>query len=566
MKASSDSKAKATTATSKRSGKPSPTKGPTSGSKRAAPPATRAAKPAPAPHAAAPPRVVAKATTKATAVKAAAAKPKAVAATAKPKASTEVVHRSVGLVKKPDASAAPSKPAAVAKKKKVASVSPKHAAASSKAAPKKKQQQQQASERDEGGKKKQKKQVTTELTGQKDAPAVPAGKPATPPPPPQSSMAIPLDETGSAKEGMPDDIQSKAFQAFRLADTNNDGVIDVEELHKILRAMYGSITLPETNRVYQAVDENRSGKITFDEFLAAVSRYHWDLQLLVPDDAPDAALDFEWEIPEKQLHRMDTIGQGTFGVVYKAKWQGCAVAVKEIRVASMTPQILKEFRVEISILSKLRHPNIVLFMGASTLNTLLIVTEMIEGGSMDDVILQKEGALRLSQEQLLKVAYQTALGMNYLHQLNPQIIHRDLKPSNILLEKTSHNAKLIDFGLSCVRSPTQKLKEVVGTPIWMAPELLRGEKYTEKVDVYSYGLCLWGFFTGETPLESLSFDELINDVAYAGYRPELEELERQMPDLALLIKRCWDNDAATRPSFDTIVQHNNFNVFASLSL
>eukprot|EP00727_Mastigamoeba_balamuthi_P006875 m51a1_g2808 putative protein kinase (634) ;mRNA; r:123326-127230 len=405
-----------------------------------------------------------------------------------------------------------------------------------------------------------------------------------------SMLALSSSRRNAEPEEVPDEIMAMAFKSFQIADINHDGTIDENELYTVLKLIIPNITLPETNRLYQDIDRNRSGRITFDEFVRAIVKYKWNLSPLEkqmaaktavaapPPAAPsDSDQSFEWEIPLSQIHKEAKLGEGTFGLVFKAKWRGCPVAVKEIR-GQITQEAVEDFKKEITLMSKMRHPNIVLFMGASTRNKLAIVTEFVNGGSMYDII-HKQGAT-FTLGWLLRVAYESALGMVYLHGMTPQIVHRDLKPMNILVDRESNHVKLIDFGLSCLKPTRQHLTETVGSPIWMAPELLRNEPYTEKVDVYSYSLCLLEFFTGETPYLQLNLEELIQHVVStpplllrlllrtltkrAGRSPKGVEGQRvEIPEgipheARDLIRLCWAHDPARRPSFESIIRHPVF--------
>jgi sterile alpha motif and leucine zipper-containing kinase AZK len=126
-----------------------------------------------------------------------------------------------------------------------------------------------------------------------------------------------------------------------------------------------------------------------------------------------------------------------------------------------------------------------------------MVTEYLSGGNLYEVLHEKK--TRINPVMLVQMAWQTALGLNYLHLSNPQILHRDLKPMNLLLDSNA-NVKICDFGLSCVKEKRAVVTESVGSPFWMAPEVLMGKPYNEKADVYSFGVLLYEFLTGVIPM------------------------------------------------------------------
>eukprot|EP01133_Synstelium_polycarpum_P011935 gene11935-13910_t len=211
---------------------------------------------------------------------------------------------------------------------------------------------------------------------------------------------------------------------------------------------------------------------------------------------------------ELQIHAK--LGEGTFGVVYKGAWRGSTVAIKQIKInEDVTNQVLDEFRKELTILSKLRHPNIVLLMAACTQPpNLCFVTEFLNGGSLYDTLHSKK--IRMNMPLYKKLAQQIAQGMNYLHLSG--VIHRDIKSLNLLLDENM-NVKICDFGLSRLKSKSTAMTKSIGSPIWMAPELLVGEDYTEKVDVYAFGIILWELGTGELPYSGLDSVQLALAVA-----------------------------------------------------
>eukprot|EP01119_Soliformovum_irregulare_P001961 TRINITY_DN1191_c0_g1_i3.p1 TRINITY_DN1191_c0_g1~~TRINITY_DN1191_c0_g1_i3.p1 ORF type:complete len:422 (+),score=108.72 TRINITY_DN1191_c0_g1_i3:192-1268(+) len=294
--------------------------------------------------------------------------------------------------------------------------------------------------------------------------------------------------------GYDDQFKADALRIFNLADEDGSGTIDQTELHELLQQLLGPISRPESNRIYFEMDTNQSGSITFDEFLTALIKYKWDTSGITPklaqsrkEKLTQSALTYEWEIPSNEIEIKKKLGSGCFGIVYTAKWRGLRVACKKLSKTPITKDVLEDFRNEVAILGSLRHPNLLLFMGASTSNktNMCIITEFMEGGNLHDLLHSSSKAFDMLT--VITWAKQIAFGVNYLHLTN--IIHRDLKPSNMLLDKY-YNVKLCDFGLAVMKPKESAVTEgAAGTPVWRAPEMLKNEPYDEKVDTYSFGLC-----------------------------------------------------------------------------
>ncbi|KAJ7976058.1 CTR1-like protein kinase [Quillaja saponaria] len=267
----------------------------------------------------------------------------------------------------------------------------------------------------------------------------------------------------------------------------------------------------------------------------------------------ELALDMEdLDIPWSDLVLKERIGAGSFGTVHRADWNGSDVAVKILMEQDFHAERFKEFLREVAIMKRLRHPNIVLFMGAVTQPpNLSIVTEYLSRGSLYR-LMHKPGARdMLDEKRRLSMAFDVAKGMNYLHRRNPPIVHRDLKSPNLLVDK-KYTVKVCDFGLSRLKANTfLSSKSAAGTPEWMAPEVLRDEPSNEKSDVYSFGIILWELATLQQPWGNLNPAQVVAAVGFKGKRLEIpSDLN---PQVASIIEACWANEPWKRPSFSSIM-------------
>lgn len=268
----------------------------------------------------------------------------------------------------------------------------------------------------------------------------------------------------------------------------------------------------------------------------------------------EPSLAMDWlEISWDELHVKERVGAGSFGTVHRAEWHGSDVAVKVLTVQDFLDDQLKEFLREVAIMKRVRHPNVVLFMGAVTKRPhLSIVTEYLPRGSLYRLIHRPAAGEMMDQRRRLRMALDVAKGINYLHNLNPPILHWDLKSPNLLVDK-NWTVKVCDFGLSRFKANTFiSSKSVAGTPEWMAPEFLRGEPSNEKSDVYSFGVILWELATMQQPWNGLSPAQVVGAVAFQNRRLAIPQ--NTSPVLASLMESCWADDPAQRPSFANIVE------------
>eukprot|EP00771_Trimastix_marina_P001927 gnl/Trimastix_PCT/3037.p1 GENE.gnl/Trimastix_PCT/3037~~gnl/Trimastix_PCT/3037.p1 ORF type:complete len:725 (-),score=71.40 gnl/Trimastix_PCT/3037:37-2076(-) len=250
------------------------------------------------------------------------------------------------------------------------------------------------------------------------------------------------------------------------------------------------------------------------------------------------------------LKILERIGQGASGEVFKGMLHGSPVAVKRLfdNAISPTQSNLTEFNREVTVMKTLRHPNVVLFIGATTSRPLILVSEFMARGSLFELL---HSNIELSWELRMMMALDAALGMSYLHNMNPPLLHRDLKSQNLLVDDTLV-VKVADFGVSRFDEPIAATMTFAGTPLWTAPELYSCDvrRFGLPADVYSYGITLWELVTRQIPFGHLRPIQVISEVV-RGTRPEIP---LTCPvDVASLMEDCWHADPTMRPSFDEVV-------------
>lgn len=315
--------------------------------------------------------------------------------------------------------------------------------------------------------------------------------------------------------------------------------------------------------------------IVLDSHTTAISR--WLLGSAANRVAPPANV--SWLVDYKDLNFIRPIGEGSYGHVYLAEWKGSNVAIKTLKKSgSLSPESKAtiNFAQEIDIVSQIRHPHIVLFMGAGVDNNhaIFLMTEYMDQGSLSDLI--RTPSVYLSPFMVTSIFAQTAAGLKFLHSGNRA--HGDLKPANILLD-SRYNCKLADFGVTFI-SELKPVEDTAGdaeatepgnagspgtnelsggqgfrygTLAYAAPEVLHGRRPSPASDMYSLAMTMWEVAALEVPHSAL-IDEssaagLIYMVAEAKFRPEVPD---NLPnrDVAELMTRLWNPSPKDRPTAD----------------
>uniref|UniRef100_A0A1D1XU07 non-specific serine/threonine protein kinase n=1 Tax=Anthurium amnicola TaxID=1678845 RepID=A0A1D1XU07_9ARAE len=211
----------------------------------------------------------------------------------------------------------------------------------------------------------------------------------------------------------------------------------------------------------------------------------------------------------EDYHVIELVGEGSFGKVYKGrrKYTGKTVALKFILKHGKSEKDIHNLRQEIEILRKLKHENIIEMLDAfETPQEFCVVTEFAQGELFE--ILEDDKCL--PEDQVQAIAKQLVKALHYLH--SNRIIHRDMKPQNILIGPGSV-VKLCDFGFARAMSAnTVVLRSIKGTPLYMAPELVREQPYNHTVDLWSLGVILYELFVGQPPFYTNSVYALVRHI------------------------------------------------------
>uniref|UniRef100_A0A7N0T5G9 Protein kinase domain-containing protein n=2 Tax=Kalanchoe fedtschenkoi TaxID=63787 RepID=A0A7N0T5G9_KALFE len=270
------------------------------------------------------------------------------------------------------------------------------------------------------------------------------------------------------------------------------------------------------------------------------------------------SLDAKWLIDPKDLFVGPKIGEGAHAKVYEGKYKNQIVAIKILHKGDTSEEITKRasrFAREVVMLSRVQHKNLVKFIGACKEPVMVIVTELLSGGTLRKYLLNMRPRC-LDMPVAVGFALDIARGMECLH--SHGIIHRDLKPENLILTADHKIVKLADFGLAREESLTEMMTAETGTYRWMAPELYstvtlrQGEKkhYNHKVDAYSFAIVLWELIHNKLPFEGMSNLQAAYAAAFKNVRPCCDDLPE---DLERIVTSCWKEDPNSRPNFTQII-------------
>ncbi|AYU77111.1 mitogen-activated protein kinase kinase 2 [Leishmania infantum JPCM5] len=249
---------------------------------------------------------------------------------------------------------------------------------------------------------------------------------------------------------------------------------------------------------------------------------------------------------------IESIGEGSFGKVYKARIKGTGqiVAMKFIVKKGKNEKELKNLRSEIEILTKLNHPHIImLFDSFETDSDFVVVMEYAQGELYD--ILEDEKQLPAKEVQ--KIAKQLIQALNYLH--SNRIIHRDMKPQNILIGQNGA-VKLADFGFARSMSyNTIVLTSIKGTPLYMAPELVQERAYDNRVDLWSLGCILYELYYGKPPFYTNNLFALIKKIVCEPVKYDSKANDPISPEFKSFLSGLLTKSASSRLNWPELLNH-----------
>jgi len=255
--------------------------------------------------------------------------------------------------------------------------------------------------------------------------------------------------------------------------------------------------------------------------------------------------------PHQLYVNLEKCGEGAAGEVFLAyeKDTNRKVAIKKMDLGKENAKILIT---EVYIMKTSHHASIIEYIDSFALDgQLWVVMEYMDGGCLTDV-LEEYKSVSLTEYQIAYICEQALLGLAYIHTLNR--IHRDIKSDNILLNRAGA-VKIADFGYAAqLKAEQAKRTTIVGTPYWMAPELIRGQEYTNKVDVWSLGIMTMEMAEGEPPYMEYPPLRALFLITTKGI-PDLKVPEKWSPQFRQFVSLCLDVDTEKRWNATQLLKH-----------
>uniref|UniRef100_A0A8B9LTR8 Tyrosine-protein kinase n=1 Tax=Astyanax mexicanus TaxID=7994 RepID=A0A8B9LTR8_ASTMX len=263
-----------------------------------------------------------------------------------------------------------------------------------------------------------------------------------------------------------------------------------------------------------------------------------------PQDLSHTTVD-EWELPKDDFTLEEQLGSGFFADVYRGKWKNrINVAIKILKNNASLNQ--REFHLEVQVLKRLRHRHLISLFAICTSSTpYYIITELMEKGNLLDFLRSTEGGA-LDLVSVIDMAAQVADGMSYLEEQNS--IHRDLAARNVLVGE-GYICKVADFGLArFIKEPIYISEEKKIPYKWTAPEAITHNRFSNKSDVWSFGILLYEIVTyGGNPYPGFTSSEAVRQITQYNYRMSAPP---KCPRFVYeIMMSCWSTNPEDRPDF-----------------
>lgn len=265
-----------------------------------------------------------------------------------------------------------------------------------------------------------------------------------------------------------------------------------------------------------------------------------------PTDLPPASEVIKNQDPRAFLQDLTKLDEGSTCTVYTANYLGRIIAVKEMMLTPKNEKVLVD---ETRLMYSMKNSHIVEFLGAYRVDdTLWILMELMDGGSLTNVATFCD----CQEAHIAYFAREVLLALEYMHSQNK--IHRDIKTDNVLLTSEGY-VKLADFGYTAQLAPgTENRKSIVGTPYWMAPELIKSIPYNFTVDIWSLGILCRELAEGEPPYVSSPPMKALYLIITEGI-PEISNKDERSPEFLDFLNQCLETDPSKRPSAKQLLKH-----------
>ena len=261
---------------------------------------------------------------------------------------------------------------------------------------------------------------------------------------------------------------------------------------------------------------------------------------------------------------LDDIGEGKFGLVKLGLHKSTQerVAIKIIKKEAMHASDFELVKTEIDIMKLCHHPNIVRLLDHfENAEYIFIVMEYLAGGSLESYL--KKNKFNFTEKRAAEIMFQICEGMQYLHHYG--VLHRDLKPENIMMTECSDKGqiKIMDFGLSKIMGPQERVADGFGTLSFVAPEVLVRTPYNKQIDIWSIGIILYYMLSGTLPFDDDDDNEevIAKMIVFIDTKFPKEKWKNRSDLVIDFIKQCLNKDPEKRITIDELINHEWFKSF-----